>query len=70
MGASSCILSTGTTSFGPACWRKLMPSKDGSALQPRALMLALPVQLLALTDAPHQPTLRFGAALLNARDAP
>lgn len=36
---SLCILST-TKSFGRACWRKPMPSKDGLAPQPRALMLS------------------------------
>lgn len=29
---SLCILATTTKSFGPACWRKLMPSKDGPPL--------------------------------------
>lgn len=47
-----------------------MPSKDGLAPQPRALTLALPTQLCALIDSPHQLALRLLAAWLNANDAP
>lgn len=33
-GTFSCTLSATTKSFGPACWRKPMPSKDGSTPRP------------------------------------